>query len=138
MPDNDATRKLQKELNAGITALVALTLVERAGRPAYGYELAQLLSSLADDAPPMTAGALYPVLRSLERSKLLTSKVEPSVSGPPRRYYSITATGRSVLAEWKAAWFRTRSLVDRILESKHEHRATNAARRTPLSRRARD
>ena len=60
-------------------------------------------------------GALYPVLRSMERSGILASEIEPSVSGPPRRYYSITAEGAAILEDWKATWRETRDIVDRVL-----------------------
>jgi len=56
------------------------------------------------------------VLRNLEGAGLLTSEVEPSVSGPPRRYYRITKFGREVLREWIAAWNASRDSVDKVLQ----------------------
>jgi PadR family transcriptional regulator PadR len=47
---------------------------------------------------------------------LLASEVEPSVSGPPRRYYRVTRPGREVLREWVAAWNATRDSVDKVLQ----------------------
>ena len=64
----------------------------------------------------MKQGALYPVLRSLEGSGLLESKVEPSVSGPPRRYYHITEEGRQTLQTWERIWVQTKIFVDAILK----------------------
>jgi PadR family transcriptional regulator PadR len=55
-------------------------------------------------------------LRALSAGGLLTSRIVPSYSGPPRRYYRITDPGRAVLAEWKAIWQSTRGFVDRFLE----------------------
>jgi PadR family transcriptional regulator PadR len=66
----------------------------------------------------MKQGTLYPVLRSLCAAGLLESHVEPSVSGPPRRYYRITEPGRRLLAQWRAAWTQTREFVDSILEDR--------------------
>ncbi|HEX2083876.1 MAG TPA: PadR family transcriptional regulator [Xanthomonadaceae bacterium] len=59
--------------------------------------------------------ALYPVLRNLEGAGLLESFVEPSSSGPPRRYYRATPIGRIALGEWAAAWRATRNSVDSVL-----------------------
>ena len=42
--------------------------------------------------------------------------VEPSISGPPRRYYRITPAGRRVLEEWSYVWTATRDFVDTSLE----------------------
>ena len=109
-------RKFQKELSAGTVSLVLLALLARAPEPLYGYQVAKRLESATDTGLPVKQGTLYPVLRSLESGRLLTSYVEPSVSGPPRRYYSITADGREALASWVALWGRTRDFVDAVLE----------------------
>ena len=82
----------------------------------YGYQLAKLIGETHTSAPMMKQGALYPVLRSLEASALLASTVEPSISGPPRKYYTITSAGREALREWQRIWVDTRQFVDNILE----------------------
>jgi PadR family transcriptional regulator PadR len=112
---HETTQKLCKELNAGTAALAVLAAVGRAGRPVYGYELAGLLELAAGGELPMQAGALYPVLRSLARQGLLEAEDGPSESGPPRRYYRLTAEGRRVLGEWVAAWRRTRDFLEAVL-----------------------
>ena len=55
-------------------------------------------------------------IRALAAQGLLTSRVVPSYSGPPRRYYRITDEGRAMLAEWSAIWRQTRGFVDRFIE----------------------
>ncbi len=57
-----------------------------------------------------------PVLRSLEEAGLLESNVEPSISGPPRRYYRITPNGRDTLKRWVAIWNQSKAFVSTILE----------------------
>lgn len=108
--------KFQKELNAGIVSLVLLALLERADEPLYGYQIAKSLEATSGDGLPLKQGTLYPVLRSLEAGALLVSHVEPSISGPPRRYYSITPLGREALPLWKQVWVRAREFVDAALE----------------------
>jgi PadR family transcriptional regulator PadR len=108
-------RKFQKELNAGIVSLILLSLLAGANEPLYGYQIAKQLEQEGAGSSIMKQGTLYPVLRSLCAAGLLDSKVEPSVSGPPRRYYQITEAGRNVLAQWKDAWVSTRDFVDSIL-----------------------
>ncbi len=41
---------------------------------------------------------------------LLSSEVEPSVSGPPRRYYTITDEGRETLTLWTEIWSQMKIL----------------------------
>ena len=114
--ENVLTKKFQKEMNAGIASLVLLSVMGQADEPMYGYQVAKLLDDNSQDTPMMKQGALYPVLRSLEKSGLLDSKVEPSVSGPPRRYYTITNIGRETLALWEEIWGQTKNFVENILK----------------------
>ena len=119
--ENVHLKKFQKELNAGIVSLVLLATLAAATEPLYGYQIAKLLESDGEDAGSVKQGTLYPVLRALSSAALLESYVEPSVSGPPRRYYRITDDGHAMLAEWKQAWTRTRNFVDSVLgDSEHE------------------
>jgi PadR family transcriptional regulator, regulatory protein PadR len=110
------TKKFQKELNSGTSSLVLLSVLSRSKEPMYGYQIAKMLEESGPDIPMMKQGTLYPVLRSLEDNGLLESIVEPSVSGPPRRYYKITSEGRSTLEEWLEIWKQTKKFVDAILK----------------------
>jgi PadR family transcriptional regulator PadR len=111
--DLDAlTRKFQKELNSGLVALVLLSILDRAGDDLYGYQIAKQLQVEAGDDAIVKQGALYPVLRTMSAQGLLTSRVVPSIAGPPRRYYRITPLGRATLARWLDIWARTRGFVD--------------------------
>ncbi|OGO00676.1 MAG: PadR family transcriptional regulator [Chloroflexi bacterium RBG_13_51_52] len=113
---NEAIKKFQKELNGGTSALVLLGVLDKATSPMYGYQIAKLIEAQTEDVDIMKQGALYPVLRSLEATGLLESEVEPSVAGPPRRYYKITESGRQTLAKWIEIWQQTRELVDAVLQ----------------------
>lgn len=112
---NAADKKFQRELNSGIAALVLLSVLDRATESMYGYQIARIIEAGREDIPMIKQGTLYPVLRSLESSGLLESQVEPSVTGPPRRYYRITESGSKSLERWREIWDRTRSFVDTIL-----------------------
>lgn len=118
-PDPDIAeqqlRKFQKELSGGTVALVLLAVLQAAKEPMYGYQIAKRLERFGDGVLSGKQSALYPVLRNLGAAGLLDSHVEPSMSGPPRRYYRITAAGRAVLHEWSAAWRATRDSVDAVL-----------------------
>ena len=108
--------KFHKELSAGIVSLVLLAVLARAKAPMYGYQIAKQLDETGEGVLSGKQSALYPVLRNLEAAGFLQSHVEPSVAGPPRRYYQITEPGRTALNEWAAAWRATRTSVDSVLE----------------------
>ena len=110
------TKKFQKEMNAGIASLVLLSVLDNGHEPMYGYQIAKLLEEYSGDTSFMKQGALYPVLHSLEGSGLLESKVEPSVSGPPRRYYEITIEGRETLLIWQGVWKQMKVFVDKAIK----------------------
>ena len=114
----DANKKFQKELNSGTAALVLLSILANADEPMYGYRIAKSMEVDGGSVPMMKQGALYPVLRSLEGSGLLESHVDPSVSGPPRRYYRITKPGLETLKSWSQIWDQTKTFIDGILKGK--------------------
>lgn len=109
-------RKFQKELSAGTVSLALLAVLGAAEEPMYGYQIAKTLERQGDGVLSGKQSALYPVLRNLEAASLLASEVEPSISGPPRRYYRITPTGRDILQAWTQAWCATRDSVDSVLK----------------------
>ncbi|HTA65092.1 MAG TPA: PadR family transcriptional regulator [Xanthomonadaceae bacterium] len=109
-------RKFQKELSAGTVSLVLLAVLAGSDEPLYGYQIAKRLQQSGDALFSDKQSALYPVLRNLNAAGLLDSHVEPSVAGPPRRYYRITALGRAVFNDWVATWEDTRRSVDSVLK----------------------
>jgi PadR family transcriptional regulator PadR len=114
--DDSSAKKFQKELNAGLIALVLLAVLAQSSEDLYGYEIAKLLQRRRQGEPLFKEGTLYPVLRSLSAAGLLSSRVVPSYSGPPRRYYRITDTGRATLADWLSIWRDTRSFVSQFTD----------------------
>ena len=124
------TRKFRKELMAGLSSLVLLAVLARAGREMYGYEIAKAVKAEGEGGLIFKQGAIYPVLRSLHALGLLGSRVEASAFGPPRRYYNITDEGRRALSDWQGAWHDMRGFVDDALAAQAagsgpvlEHRA---------------
>lgn len=109
-------RKFQKELNAGLVALVLLAILDRAEEDLYGYQIAKRLQREGGAGALVKQGALYPVLRTLSAAGLLASRVVPSYSGPPRRYYRITSEGRATFRQWRSIWQDTRDFVNDFTE----------------------
>src|ERR1700682_6330602 len=115
--DDSQPRKFQKDLNAGLVALVLLAVLERTTEDLYGYEIAKRLQKANEGEALFKEGTVYPVLRALSAAGLLTSRVVPSYSGPPRRYYRITDEGRASLNQYQEVWRQTRDFVDRFIEA---------------------
>ena len=49
-------------------------------------------------------GTLYPLLSKMRRDGLLDYEWQESDAGPPRKYYELTARGKSQLAELNDYW----------------------------------
>ena len=116
MDTDSHARKFQKDLSSGTVSLAMLAVLNAAREPLYGYQIAKLLEERAGGTLTGKQSALYPVLRNQEAAGLLESTVEPSLAGPPRRYYTITALGRETLKAWTAIWNDTRNSIDAVLK----------------------
>ena len=57
-------------------------------------------------------GTLYPLLNRLKTADLLEYNWQESTSGPPRKYYSLTAEGKEFLKELKEAWGHLVNVVE--------------------------
>lgn len=49
-------------------------------------------------------GTLYPLLTRLKNAELLSYRWEESASGPPRKYFSLTAKGEIFYRELQQTW----------------------------------
>ena len=111
-----ADKKFQKELISGASALVLLTILNEAAEPMYGYQIAKVIDGQRRTSP---CSSRERSIRSSGRWRAAASwraDVEPSVSGPPRRYYQITELGRTTLARWREMWDQMRTFVDTVMK----------------------
>jgi PadR family transcriptional regulator PadR len=69
-------------------------------------------------------GTLYPLLTRLKNNGLLSYQWLESTSGPPRKYYQLTDTGKAVLAELEKTWNELVYAVDAVQHS-YQHKNTN-------------
>jgi PadR family transcriptional regulator PadR len=66
--------------------------------------VADMLKRLAATEFATQEGTLYPLLGKMRREDLLDYEWQESGSGPPRKYYKLTAHGQAVLAELQGYW----------------------------------
>jgi len=59
-------------------------------------------------------GTLYPLLSKMRREGLLDYEWKESESGPPRKYYELTAKGRSQLRETSEYWQKISETVKEL------------------------
>ncbi|MCI0437785.1 MAG: helix-turn-helix transcriptional regulator [Chloroflexi bacterium] len=92
----------RRELLKGSTETLLLSLL--ADEAMYGYQLVKEMDRRSSGYFRFKEGTLYPALHRLERDGMIEGRWETSPTGQNRRYYHITAKGRtrleSMLEEW--------------------------------------
>jgi PadR family transcriptional regulator PadR len=97
------------QLKKGALDLCVLALLSRAD--SYAYEIASRLA----DAIGMGEGTIYPLMRRMQSDGLVETYLVESSSGPSRKYYRLTPTGKSTLAAQTQAWRSFAGAVQMIL-----------------------
>lgn len=105
---NEQIDNLRLELRRGVVVLAVLSQMDTAR---YGYSLIQRLAERGLD---VEEGTLYPLLRRLEKQGLLESEWDTSESRP-RKYYTISASGRKVLAALMVEWDETVLMMHKVI-----------------------
>ena len=59
-------------------------------------------------------GTLYPLLSKMRRDGLLDYEWQESDAGPPRKYYELTARGKSQLAELNDYWKHVNATIAKL------------------------
>jgi DNA-binding PadR family transcriptional regulator len=85
------------ELLKGTLQTIVLKVLQDHGKM-YGYEITQRVKELSDNRILLTEGALYPTLHRLEGDGLLRTETV-NIGRRVRKYYSLTATGKSLAKE---------------------------------------
>jgi PadR family transcriptional regulator len=93
-------------IRKGLLEFVVLRIVS--GATVY---VADLLKRLASTEFATQEGTLYPLLSRLRREGLVDYEWQESETGPPRKYYRLTAAGRAQLAELDEYWARINQTV---------------------------
>ncbi|MFI2352008.1 PadR family transcriptional regulator [Streptomyces sp. NPDC019443] len=105
------------QLRRGVLQFCVLALLRDGER--YAFELVRELCDAHGLAT--SEGTIYPLLSRLRREGWVNTVWKESDSGPPRRYYTLTATGRQALAEFADEWGPFKTAVDNLLDSEESH-----------------
>jgi len=86
------------QFKKGVLELCVLSLLER--KDFYGYELVEKISKFIN----ISEGTIYPLLRRFRTEGYVTTYLEESQEGPPRKYYKLTERGKEVFEELELEW----------------------------------
>ena len=76
--------------------------------------VADILKRLSDTEFATQEGTLYPLLSKMRRDGLVDYEWQESDAGPPRKYYQLTAKGRSQLAELNDYWKHLNATISQL------------------------
>ena len=103
------TVQVQVQLKKGVLELCVLALLSRGD--AYAYDIASRLAKGID----MGEGTIYPLMRRMQTDGLVETYLVESSSGPPRKYYRLTARGVASFETQKTEWSAFSTAVNDIL-----------------------
>lgn len=101
------------QMRKGILEYCILTIISEGD--AYASDI---LKKLKEAQLIVVEGTLYPLLTRQKNAGLLNYRWEESTQGPPRKYYSITDSGREFLNELNTAW---QELVEAVKSLKNHN-----------------
>ena len=102
------------QFKKGALELCVLALLDKGDF--YGYELANNISKNI----AISEGTIYPLLRRLSKEGYLTTYLQESQEGPPRKYYQLTEAGRRTKEKLVAEWSDFIKGVSNILRGEDE------------------
>ena len=76
--------------------------------------VADMMKRLQDTDFATQEGTLYPLLSKMRREELVDYEWQESDSGPPRKYYELTAKGKSQLTEFKEYWDYLNTTINQL------------------------
>ena len=100
---------LQIQLKKGVLEMCVLALLSKGDN--YAYDIASRMA----DAVGMGEGSIYPLMRRMQNDRLVTTYLQESGSGPPRKYYKLTKAGATALKAQISDWLAFETAVRKIL-----------------------
>jgi PadR family transcriptional regulator PadR len=86
-------------MRKGLLEYCILSIISR--QEAYASDI---LETLKESRLLVVEGTLYPLLTRMKNEGLLAYRWQESTGGPPRKYYTLTASGQELLAQLDDEW----------------------------------
>lgn len=102
------------QFKKGVLELLVLALLDE--RDHYGYEMVESISQHID----ISEGTIYPLLRRLDKEGYVTTYLQESASGPPRKYYKLSDLGYDKYKADVDEWLDFTKKVNEILGGENE------------------
>jgi len=111
----DLLNKWEETYKKGLLSFWILLLLYE--RPSYPYEMSAEVAKISQGTISVYDNSIYRALNRFESVRIVKSELQQSNTGPQRRYYSLTASGKTLLTEFiqrNIQVFETPSVSERI------------------------
>ncbi len=98
------------QVKKGTLSYIILLILD--GKEYYGYEMVQEIK--VHTALEVAEGTLYPLLNRLKTEGLVESKWIEQESGIPRKYYTLSSSGKQTLNEMVKIWSALELAIKKI------------------------
>jgi PadR family transcriptional regulator, regulatory protein PadR len=105
--------EISKDTIRGHTATIVLNILNQGD--SYGYAIAKTIKQLSHAAYVINEATLYTVFRRLEKNGDIGSYWGNETQGGRRKYYQITAQGRTTLQRSVEEWNFAKQVIDDLV-----------------------
>jgi DNA-binding PadR family transcriptional regulator len=112
---NALLTKWEETYKKGLLSFWILLLLYE--RPSYPYEMSAEVTKISQDTISVDDNSIYRALNRFDAVGIVKSELQQSSTGPQRRYYSLTDTGKALLTQFiqrNLQVFETPSVSERI------------------------
>jgi len=113
---SDLLNKWEETYKKGLLSFWILLLLYE--RSSYPYEMSAEVAKISQGTISVDDNSIYRALNRFESTGIVKSELQQSSTGPQRRYYSLTNTGKTLLTEFiqrNIQVFETPSVSERIV-----------------------
>lgn len=102
--------KWKSQVKKGTLTFIVLNVLR--DKEFYGYEFIEEVKKLTQIE--IAEGTFYPLMNRLKKEGLVTSKWVEQESGIPRKYFTLTETGKETLETMQTYWADLASSIKKI------------------------
>src|SRR4030043_1953608 len=100
---------VKAQMRKGVLEFCILSILSRGD--AYASDI---IKRLKESKLIVVEGTLYPLLSRQKNAGLLSYRWEESTQGPPRKYYSLTESGREFLKDLDTSWYELVEAINNL------------------------
>jgi len=112
---SELLNKWEESYKKGLLSFWILLLLNE--RPSYPYEMSAEVAKISQGTISVDDNSIYRALNRFDAVGIVRSELQQSSTGPQRRYFSLTTTGKALLTEFirrNIQVFETPSVSERI------------------------